>query len=99
MDFVSKTVGKLVQRSIDRHMGAGLMQELVQYIHYLSILPDLPPVPGDQLAEALNEHLTEEHITRMIERCDSDRITDLVQAVSSHLKGNQAGSILRNILR
>ena len=27
MDFVSKTVGKLVQRSIDRHMGAGLMQE------------------------------------------------------------------------
>ncbi len=35
-------------------IGAGLMQELVQYIHYLSILPDLPPVPGDQLAEALN---------------------------------------------
>ena len=27
MDFVSKTVGKIVQRSIDRHMGAGLMQE------------------------------------------------------------------------
>lgn len=27
MDFVSKTVGRLVQRSIDRHMGAGLMQE------------------------------------------------------------------------
>ena len=27
MDFVSKTVGKIIQRSIDRHMGAGLMQE------------------------------------------------------------------------
>ena len=27
MNFVSKTVGKIVQRSIDRHMGAGLMQE------------------------------------------------------------------------
>ena len=27
MDFVSRTVGKIVQRSIDRHMGAGLMQE------------------------------------------------------------------------
>lgn len=27
MDFVSKTFGKLMQRSIDRHMGAGLMQE------------------------------------------------------------------------
>ena len=35
-------------------IGAGLMQELVQYIHYLSILPDLPPVSSDQLAEALN---------------------------------------------
>ena len=27
MSIVSKTVGKIVQRSIDRHMGAGLMQE------------------------------------------------------------------------
>lgn len=27
MDFVSKTFGKLMQRSIDRHMGAGLIQE------------------------------------------------------------------------
>ena len=27
MDFVSKTVGRIIQRSIDRHMGAGLMQE------------------------------------------------------------------------
>jgi len=27
MDLVSKTVGKFVQRAIDRHMGAGLMQE------------------------------------------------------------------------
>ncbi len=27
MDLVSKTVGRLVQRAIDRHMGAGLMQE------------------------------------------------------------------------
>ncbi len=27
MDLVSKTVGRLVQRVIDRHMGAGLMQE------------------------------------------------------------------------
>ena len=27
MDFVSKTVGRVVQRAIDRHMGAGLMQE------------------------------------------------------------------------
>lgn len=35
-------------------IGAGLMQELVQYIHYLSILPELPPVSGDQLADALN---------------------------------------------
>ena len=27
MDLVSKTVGRLVQRAVDRHMGAGLMQE------------------------------------------------------------------------
>lgn len=35
-------------------IGAGLVQELAQYIHYLTILPDLPPVPHEQLAEALN---------------------------------------------
>ncbi len=27
MELVSKTVGRIIQRSIDRHMGAGLMQE------------------------------------------------------------------------
>ena len=35
-------------------VGAGLVQELAQYIHYLTIVPDLPPVPHEQLAEALN---------------------------------------------
>jgi membrane associated rhomboid family serine protease len=35
-------------------IGAGLMQELVQYIHYLTIVPDLPTVDPDQLADALN---------------------------------------------
>lgn len=35
-------------------IGAGLMQELVQYIHYLTIMPDLPSVAPDQLADALN---------------------------------------------
>ena len=35
-------------------IGAGLVQELAQYIHYLTILPDLPPVSHEQLAMALN---------------------------------------------
>ena len=35
-------------------VGAGLVQELAQYIHYLTIVPDLPSVPHEQLAEALN---------------------------------------------
>ena len=35
-------------------IGAGLMQELVQYIHYLSLAPELSMVSHDQLAEALN---------------------------------------------
>ena len=35
-------------------VGAGLVQELAQYIHYLTLLPELPPVPHEQLAEALN---------------------------------------------
>ncbi len=35
-------------------IGAGLVQELAQYIHFVGFLPDLPPLPSDQLAEALN---------------------------------------------
>ena len=35
-------------------IGAGLIQELVQYIHYLSLAPELSMVSHDQLAEALN---------------------------------------------
>ena len=35
-------------------IGAGLVQELVQYIHYLTILPEVSAVPSDQLADALN---------------------------------------------
>jgi len=35
-------------------VGAGLIQEVAQYIHFLSIASNLPPVPDDQLAEALN---------------------------------------------
>jgi len=35
-------------------IGAGLLQELVQYIHYLTILPEIGDVPADQLADALN---------------------------------------------
>lgn len=35
-------------------VGAGLIQELVQYIHFLAIAPELSGVPHDQLADALN---------------------------------------------
>ncbi|MCR4602647.1 MAG: rhomboid family intramembrane serine protease [Prevotella sp.] len=35
-------------------IGAGLIQELVQYIHYLSLAPELSMFSHDQLAEALN---------------------------------------------
>ena len=35
-------------------IGAGLIQELVQYIHYLSLAPELSMISRDQLAEALN---------------------------------------------
>ncbi len=35
-------------------VGAGLMQEFVQYIHYLSILSEIGNAPADQLADALN---------------------------------------------
>ena len=35
-------------------VGAGLMQELVQYIHFLSLAPELADVPREQLADALN---------------------------------------------
>lgn len=35
-------------------IGAGLIQELVQYIHYLTIAPELAGVPADSLANALN---------------------------------------------
>ena len=35
-------------------IGAGLIQELVQYIHYLSLASELSMVPQDQLADALN---------------------------------------------
>ena len=35
-------------------IGAGLMQELVQYIHFLSLAPELSGVSHEQLADALN---------------------------------------------
>lgn len=35
-------------------VGAGLMQELVQYIHFLSLAPELSGVSHEQLADALN---------------------------------------------
>lgn len=35
-------------------IGAGLMQELVQYIHYLMLMPEISAVPREQLREALN---------------------------------------------
>lgn len=35
-------------------IGAGLLQELVQYVHYLTLMPDLPKVLPEQLADALN---------------------------------------------
>lgn len=35
-------------------IGAGLLQELVQYVHYLTLMPDLPKVSPEQLADALN---------------------------------------------
>ena len=35
-------------------IGAGLVQELAQYIHFLTIAPDLPAVSHEQLAQALN---------------------------------------------
>lgn len=35
-------------------IGAGLMQELVQYIHYLTIAPELVGVPAETVANALN---------------------------------------------
>ncbi len=35
-------------------IGAGLLQELVQYVHYLTLMPDFPKVSPEQLAEALN---------------------------------------------
>jgi len=35
-------------------IGAGLMQELVQYIHYLTLVPELGNVPAESLANALN---------------------------------------------
>ena len=35
-------------------IGAGLVQELAQYVHYLTILPEVSYVPAEQLAIALN---------------------------------------------
>ena len=35
-------------------IGAGLIQELVQYIHFLSLAPELSGVSHEQLADALN---------------------------------------------
>ncbi len=35
-------------------IGAGLMQELVQYIHYLAIAPELVGVPAERVANAMN---------------------------------------------
>ena len=35
-------------------IGAGLLQELVQYVHYLTLMPDFPKVSPEHLAEALN---------------------------------------------
>ena len=41
--------------------------------------------------------MNDEHVERLIKRCDSDCMMQLVEVVADHLKGGRAESILRRL--